>query len=115
MHEEPKTVGTLCEELGLTAFHLADPDRAATGVYIGDLLSWVMGRAPADCVWITIMSNVNVCAVAALADCACVLLAEGVTPDPEALEAAKTRGINLIGAEKTAYELAVLLMASGTV
>lgn len=115
MHDEPNTVGTLCEKLGLTAYHLADGARPVTGVYIGDLLSWVMGRAPADSVWITIMSNVNVCAVASLADCACVLLAEGVVPDPEALQAAEAKGINVLGSGKTAYELAVLLTESGIV
>ena len=40
------TVQQLTEQLSLTVFHLDDPDRAVTGGYCGDLLSWVMGRAP---------------------------------------------------------------------
>ena len=47
---------------------LPDPDRTVKTGYAGDLLSWVMGRAEPDCVWLTIMSNANVCAVAVLAD-----------------------------------------------
>ncbi len=93
--------------------HEADPTREVTGAYIGDLLSWVMGRAKADSVWITIMSNVNVCAVASLADVACVILAEAVEPDPPALEAAEMRGINLYQSEKTAYELAAAIAGCG--
>ena len=47
------TVQQLTEQLSLTVFHLDDPDRAVTGGYCGDLLSWVMGRAPADGAWLT--------------------------------------------------------------
>lgn len=72
-----------------------------------------MGRAKADCAWITIMTNINVCAVASLSDVACVILAENVEPDPPMLQAAEMRGINLYRSEKTAYELAALLAAQG--
>ena len=83
------TVQGLIDSIPLTVFHLDDPDRPVEGGYCGDLLSWVMGRAPAGGAWLTIMSNVNVAAVAALADTACVVLAEGVVPDPPLLDRAK--------------------------
>ena len=38
----------IAEKLSLKALSLADSSREVTGVYIGDLLSWVMGRAKAD-------------------------------------------------------------------
>ena len=63
---------------GFKTIALPDGDREINGVYIGDLLSWVMGRAQADNAWITIMSNINILAVASLADTACIILAEGV-------------------------------------
>ena len=54
-------------------------DREITGgVYCCDLLSIVMGRAPADCAWVTVMGNLNSIAVAVLADTACIVLAEGM-------------------------------------
>ncbi len=106
-------VTELSEKLSLTPLAISEPEREIEGVYIGDLLSWVMGRAKSGNVWITIMSNVNVCAVASLADVACVILAESVEPDPPALEAANTRGINLYKSDKTAYELAAELAALG--
>ena len=103
------TVQQLIDRLSLTIFHLDDPERPVTGGYCGDLLSWVMGRAPADGAWLTIMSNVNVAAVAALADTACVVLAEGVVPDPPLLDRAKAQGITLLGTELSVFDCAVRL------
>ena len=85
---------------------LPDPEREIDGCYVGDLLSWVMGRASADNVWITIMSNANIIAVASLIDVSCIILAEGVVPGNEVIELARTKGINLLCSEKTAYEIA---------
>ena len=96
----------------LTPVHLPDPDKEIKGAYIGDLLSWVMGRAEANNVWITIMSNVNVLAVATLVDVACVLLCEGVTLEGEALEIAKQKGVNVISSSLPVYETA-LIVSSG--
>ena len=62
------TVTELKDTLSLTPVTLPEGDREVQGVYIGDLLSWVMGRAQADNVWLTIMSNLNIVAVATLAD-----------------------------------------------
>ena len=72
------TVQDLIPAMGLTVFHLAQPERSISGGYVGDLLSWVMGRAGQDCAWLTIMSNQNVAAVALMADVSCVILTEGV-------------------------------------
>ena len=93
----------------ITPLHLADSDREITSCYIGDLLSWVMGRATADSAWITIMSNVNVLAVATLADVGAILFAEGVRPDEDVIEVAKTKGINLLVSTLPAFESALAL------
>lgn len=103
------TVTQLAEWPEIHPLSLPEGERPITGVYIGDLLSWVMGRAPADAAWITIMSNANVAAVATLADTACVLLAEDVQPDEQLLAAAQTRNINLLSSSLTAYQLALRL------
>ncbi len=93
----------------ITPVFVADQNREITDVYIGDLLSWVMGRAPENSAWLTIMSNQNVAAVATLADTSAVVLVEGVTPDDTLLNVAKDKGINLFSYTLTAYELAVKL------
>lgn len=100
------TVVELKELLSLTEFCLPNPDVAVTGGYAGDLLSWVMGRAHEGDCWITIMSNLNVAAVALMADAACVLLSEGVSPDAALLEKAKAQGVNLLGSDKSTFCLA---------
>lgn len=105
------TVSELAAAINADIICLPRADREIDGAYIGDLLSWVMGRAPADSAWITIMSNVNVVAVASLADVACVIFAEGVEPDAQAVEKAKQEEINLISSKLAAYELSVKLSA----
>lgn len=85
------------------------PDRSIDGVYAGDLLSWVMGRAKADNAWITIMSNLNVVAVASLTDVACVILTEGVTLQEDVKELAISKEINVLSTALTSYEAAIAL------
>lgn len=106
------TVQLLIDTLQLHTFHLAEPDRTVTGGYCGDLLSWVMGRAGENNAWLTIMSNINVAAVAALSDVACVVLTEGVGPDDALLMKAKAQGINLLGTDKSTFDTAVALAAA---
>lgn len=88
---------------------LADPDREIEGVYIGDLLSWVMGNAASGDAWITIMSNINILAVASLSDVSCIILAEGVTLEDDVIATAKDKGVNIVSSELSAYETAILL------
>ena len=103
------TVKSFSEENGFSPIVLADPDREICGVYVGDLLSWVMGRAKSDDAWITIMSNVNILAVASLADTACIILAEGVTVDESIKATAIDKEINIISTNLSIYEAAVIL------
>lgn len=86
---------------------LPEPEREINGVYIGDLLSWVMGKAQSNNLWLTIMSNINVVAVASLTDVACVVLTEGVTLTEDVLNTAKQKGINIISTALTSFETAV--------
>ena len=47
-------INILAEKLGWKLLTECDGgDRTAEGCYCGDLLSWVMGRAKADDVWLT--------------------------------------------------------------
>ena len=105
------TVKELQSALSLTAFSAADEEREITGGYAGDLLSWVMGRAEAGEAWITIMSNQNIVAVAALTDVAVIILAEDVQPDAGVAETAMQRGINLYGSSLSTFELSAKIGA----
>lgn len=103
------TVSELTQKLSLDVISMPDPDRTVSGGYVGDLLSWVMGRAQADEAWITIMSNQNVAAVAALSDVSCVIFAEGVKPDPDLLKKAEMQKINLLSTDSSSFRVAVEL------
>ena len=84
------TVEQLSAALGLEVLVGGESlSRSIEKVYSCDLLSFVMGRAPADSAWVTVMGNVNAMAVALLADVACVVLAEGAALD----EDARTRAV----------------------
>jgi hypothetical protein len=105
------TVQELSRTLGLQTLCEPEPDREVEGGYTGDLLSWVMGNARSGDVWITIMSNNNVVAVAVLADTACVILTEGVRPDPGVLELAEKKGINLYSTEESSFTIGAKVAA----
>ena len=82
------TVNEISKVNGFESVVLPDGDREVTGVYIGDLLSWVMGKANSGDAWITIMSNINILAVASLTDCSCIILSEGVTLSEDVISTA---------------------------
>ena len=103
------TVQTLAELDGMRILTCPEPEREIRGAYVGDLLSWVMGRAAADNAWITIMTNINVVAVASLADTSCIVLAEGVTPEQSVLDTAEAKGVNILQSAKPIFETALLL------
>ena len=99
------TVKELIEKLGLEVLNSNDTNREINGGYAGDLLSWVMGRAKSDEAWVTIMTNVNVVAVASLVDLACVVIAENSEVDADVIAAAEKKQINLLRSERPMFEL----------
>ena len=100
------TVTELSKIAGLTVITLPDPEREVKGAYIGDLLSWVMGRADEGNAWITIMSNSNVAAVATLADVPCVIICEGWEAEESLVSLAKEKGVNLFTTEDDEFTVA---------
>lgn len=103
------TLNKLLKLEGFSPVVITDGEVEITGVYIGDLLSWVMGRANAGDAWITIMSNINILAVATLSDVACIILAEGVELSEDIKTAAESKGINVVSSQSSAYDIAVAL------
>ncbi|NLK39747.1 MAG: AraC family transcriptional regulator [Clostridiales bacterium] len=99
------TTAILREKLNLEILNEADPNREVTGGYTGDLLSWVMSGAQSGDMWVTIMTNINIIAVASLTDVACVVIADGAEIEDSVIEQAKIRNINLYRSKKTAYQI----------
>ena len=75
-------------------------------VFCCDLLSFVMGRAPQNAAWVTVMGNINAVAVASLADTACLILAENAEIDGHALARAKEQDIAVLKTGLPIYEAA---------
>ena len=101
------TVRQMIDEMQLTPLTCPDPERVVTGGYVGDLLSWVMGRARSGQAWITIMSNINTVAVASLADTAGIILVEDAALDADAKARAEQQEIAVYGTSLPAFETAL--------
>lgn len=102
------TLDKMAAQLGwrpLTEYRGAD--REVCGCYCGDLLSWVMGRAKEDDVWLTVMGNVNAIAVATLAGAAGIVLTENATLDEDAKKRAEEREVAIYAVDAPTYETAV--------
>ena len=87
-------------------------DRPIQSVYCCDLLSLVMGRAPADSAWVTVMGNLNSIAVAVLADVSCIVLAEGMPLDADARARAESEGVSVVTTRLPVYEAAMAIAPS---
>lgn len=88
-------------------------DREIACGYTCDLLSHVMGRGQADMAWITVQAHMNVIAVAALLDFACVIIPESLPVEAPIIAKAKDEDIILLSSDRTAYELVMLLAENG--
>ncbi|WP_312653634.1 hypothetical protein [Aminipila sp.] len=95
-----KNIFTLANDGGNGNFSIAKP-------FCCDLLSIAMGKAPAGCVWVTVMGNSNTLAVASLAEAACIIFAEGITLDDAALNKAKEHNITVMYTELPIFDAAL--------
>jgi hypothetical protein len=109
------TVKQLIDTLELELVVSGDTARTVSTGYCGDLLSWVMGRAPADSVWFTVMGNVNAVAVCVLADVACMVLCENSPLDDAAKARAESEGITILRSTENAFALAAKLAKGLTI
>jgi hypothetical protein len=77
------------------------------GGYCGDFLSHVMGKAQEGAVWFTIMSNINVAAVAHLTGVGAVVICDNVKAEPLLVAKCTREGISLLETELDVYNAAV--------
>ncbi len=103
------TVDELLEKTELKPIVLSDGEREINGVYCGDLLSWVMGKAESGNLWVTIMSNINVLAVATLEEISAVILSENVALEQSVIDTARQKDVNILSSPLSTYETAVML------
>lgn len=80
-------------------------DKELEGVYACDLLSWVMSHADKGNLWITVLTNLNIVAVAVLAEVACIVLPEGISPEPATVQRAVQEGVPILCTGLSTYEI----------
>ncbi len=90
-----------------------DLTRKLSGVYVGDLLSVVMGKAKEDNVWVTIQGHVNIIAVASLINMACIIVTEGFDIDDETIERAIEQEVVVYKTSLSSYDVCAKLAAQG--
>lgn len=103
------TVSQMAQILHLNILAMPHPEREVDGAYAGDLLSWVMGRASEGQIWMTVMTNLNVLAVATLVDTSGVIVCEESNVDDELIQAAVEKGVNLFQTDSPIYETCVAI------
>jgi len=84
-------------------------------VYICDLLSWVMSHAQKGDAWITVLTNVNVPAVALMTDVACVIIPEGIEVPELTLKKANENAITIISSQYSAFEISKRILESNLI
>lgn len=82
-------------------------DKEVKGMYAGDLLSWVMSKAEKGDAWVTVLTNLNVIAVALMTEVSCVIIPESIKVDDQTLKRAIREGIAILSTEKDTFEVCV--------
>ena len=98
---------------GAKVLCMPDENREIACGYTCDLLSHVMGKGQADMAWITVQAHMNVIAVAALLDFACVIIPENLPVEAPIIKKAQDEDIIILSSSMTAYELVTLLAGNG--
>ena len=96
------TINELIEKSNLEVLNLADGNREISTGYAGDLLSIVMSKAPNNSLWFTVMNNINVLAVATLADISAVVICAAEIFD-EFVEKAKEQNVTILKSNDDVY------------
>ena len=84
-----------------------DPERQITGFYACDLLSWAISHAQEGNLWVTVMNNINVLAVASLVDVSCIVIPEDIEIPEVLAEKAWEKEITLLSTPLPAADLII--------
>ncbi|MBM7581938.1 serine kinase of HPr protein (carbohydrate metabolism regulator) [Caldicoprobacter guelmensis] len=90
-------------------------EREVSSGYCCDLLSRVMAKGEKGMAWITVQTHMNVVAVAALIEMACVIIPEGIEVERKVLDKAEEEGVIVLSSNLTAFELVGKLYQMGIV
>ncbi len=87
----------------LTGELINDPE--IFNVYACDLLSRVMSMSKKGYIWITVLTHLNVVAVAKLTNPVCILIPEGIPVPDATISKAKDEKIDILSTPLSVYEI----------
>ncbi len=99
------TLEVLCAERNL--------DQPILGGYASDMLSCVMAGAKKDAIWVTLLTHLNVIAVAVLLEIPAVIVSEHAPVDAAVRQKAEAEGIVLLHSAENTFTLVGKLYALG--
>ena len=99
--EIEKELGLVCLTPDLSEARVVEVERG----HVSDLLSDVLGRAPAGSILATIQVHLNVVAVAVNSRLAGVIFTSGRVPDEEVCQAAVREGMPLFRTDQSSFDL----------
>ncbi len=79
--------------------------KEVSGVYTGDLLSWVMSHADKGDAWITVHTHLNIIAVAQLTEISCIIIPEGICVEEATLKKAVHEAVPILGSPMSSYHI----------
>ena len=79
------------------------------GIYVGDLLSFVMANAKPNQLWLTVQTHPNIIAIASLLELSAVIVVSGIEIPQETIDLSNEQGILLISSVLDAVEIIKLL------
>ncbi len=82
-------------------------DREITGVYICDLLSMAMANIQDGELWITVHTNLNIIAIASLANASCIVIPEGIEIDEITINRAQEKEVIIVQASERSYDICI--------
>ncbi len=101
------TLQTILENIELEV--LTDPVDYSTieicSGYASDLLSCVMTGAKADGIWVTLIANINIVAVASLLELPAIIITEDAQPDATTIARANQEGIVLLSTPLGSFQI----------
>ncbi|TFG83560.1 MAG: AraC family transcriptional regulator [Erysipelotrichales bacterium] len=83
------------------------------GIFTGDLLSWVMGHAQPDDLWVTVQAHSNIIAVAVLRELAGIVIAHGSMIEEDTLKTAREEGIPILLSSQSSADCIKILAGYG--
>lgn len=88
-------------------------ERQVTGMYVCDLLSWVMSHTGKGDAWITVHTHLNIVAVSVLTELSCIIIPEGIKVEEVTVNRAMQEGVPILNVDSSAYKICCIAHEAG--